>query len=174
MTLEEALMQPYTKAMVNGVDHYIGNDNIRFAELMELFFHGEYRINQRAAAVMNKVAERKPRMIEPYLAPLVENLQKPELGDAIKRNTVRLFQFIKIPKDLYGPLANVCFQYLASHDEAIAIKVFSMRVLEIISEDIPEFRNELKILIEDQLPYGSTGFKSRGKKILKRLEKMEL
>ena len=37
-------------------------------------------------------------------------------------------------------------------------------------ESVYQIANELKVVIEDQLPYGSAGFKSRGKKILAKLE----
>jgi hypothetical protein len=56
--------------------------------------------------------------------------------------------------------------------DPIAIKVFSMTVLFNISKNVPEFRDELAIIIEDQMPYGSAGFKSRGKKTLKGLSKL--
>ena len=46
-----------------------------------------------------------------------------------------------------------------------------MTVLYNITLKIPELADELKIIIEDQMPYGSAGFKSRGKKILKGLQK---
>ena len=36
----------------------------------------------------------------------------------------------------------------------------------------PEIKTELKLLIEDQLPHQSTGFKSRAKMVLKQLEKL--
>ena len=46
-----------------------------------------------------------------------------------------------------------------------------MTVLYNLSVNIPEIKNELKLLIEDLLPYGTAGIKSRGRKILAKLEK---
>lgn len=67
---------------------------------------------------------------------------------------------------------NICFAYLESPAEALAIKVFSMTVLGNLAKLYPEIIPELKLLIEDQLPYQTAGFKSRGKKVLKVLEKI--
>jgi hypothetical protein len=44
--------------------------------------------------------------------------------------------------------------------------------LQNLAKDYPEIKTELKLLIEDQLPHQTAGFKSRGKKILKELENL--
>ena len=52
----------------------------------------------------------------------------------------------------------------------MAVRVFSMSVLARIAHDQPELKNELKIMIEDQLPFGSAAFLARARKVLKQLE----
>ena len=47
-----------------------------------------------------------------------------------------------------------------------------MDVLFNITKKFPELREELRLSIEDQMPFGSAGFLSRGTKILKLLDKM--
>jgi hypothetical protein len=64
---------------------------------------------------------------------------------------------------------DICFKYLELPDEALAVKVFSMTVPGNLAKKYPEINPELKLLIEDQLPHQTTGFKSRAKKILKQL-----
>ena len=46
--------------------------------------------------------------------------------------------------------------------------VFSLTVLANLSKKYPEIIPEIKVLIEEQLPHQSTGFKSRANKLLKR------
>jgi hypothetical protein len=87
----------------------------------------------------------------------------------VKRNTVRLLQYIEIPKKFHGRVADVCFQYLASNEEPIAVRVFSMTVLERIVKENPELKRELQIIIEDHLPFASAGYLSRARKVLKNL-----
>ena len=103
-----------------------------------------------------------PKQIIPWLDLLVKNLFT-EKEDAVKRNTIRALQFVEIPEELWGEAVEICFQFLMGN-EAIAIKVFSMTVLYNLSIKIPEISNELRVVIEDQIPYGSAGFKSRGEK----------
>jgi hypothetical protein len=138
---------------------------------MHLFFHSEYRTTQRAAWVMSICATNHPSLITPYLNKMIDNLKKP-VHDAVKRNTVRVLQHIDIPTKLMGKTADICFELLTTPSEAIAIKAFSMTVLMNITKKQPDFKTELRILIEDQLPYSSPGFLSRAKKTLKELDKL--
>ena len=172
MDIKQELLKEHSKAQTMKIVNYIGTDTNKFEILMELFFHSETRVVQRASSVMNYVAEHHHEMIFPYLYKMVENINTSVIHDAVKRNTLRIFQFIEIPENLYGKLINICFECMSSHSEAIAIKVFSMTVLSRICYYIPEIKNELRILIEDQLPYGSAGFKNRGNKILRELNIM--
>ena len=47
-----------------------------------------------------------------------------------------------------------------------------MQVLYNVCQKEPDLANELKIVIEEFLPHGTAGFKSRGGKILKKLNKL--
>jgi hypothetical protein len=173
MDLKSALLEEHSKAQCTRIVNYIGSDKKRFDELMDLFFNGHYRVNQRAAWPLSYIAESQPQLVEPYLEKLVYNLRKRDAHVAVKRNTVRLLQEIEVTdEDLMGELADICFGFLASQDETIAVKAFSMTVLYNITVKEPDLKNELKLLIEELLPYASSGLKNRGKKILIALEKL--
>jgi hypothetical protein len=62
---------------------------------------------------------------------------------------------------------DLCFGYIASPDEAIAVKAFSLTVLQNFSRRYPEIKNELKVIIEERWDYETAAFRSRAKKILK-------
>ena len=172
MNIREELLRENSQAQAKKITAYIGADTERFATLMTIFLHDSYRLNQRAAWVVNFCAEAHPNLFKPYLGQLIGNLRN-DVHDAVKRNTIRMFQNYDVPDEYLGELADCCFEFLASNQEPIAIKVFSMTVLANIVEKYPELKNELKLLIEDQLPYGSAGFKNRGKKILLKWQKEE-
>jgi len=110
-----------------------------------------------------------PGLISPHLAKLVKNLHKPGLHDSIKRNTVRLLQYIDIPKRFHGEIMDTCLRYVSSPDEAAAIKAFSLSILQNLSQQYPEIRNEVKLIIEERWPYETAAFHSRARKFLKTL-----
>ncbi len=168
MDIKEELLKEHSKEQAERIANFIGSDTAKFDKLMQLFMGDHYRTNQRAAWVLSKCADRSPELLTPYIARLIKNL----MGDvhvAVKRNTLRVLQDIKIPKDLWGIIVDICFRILKSSEEPIAVKVFGMTVLHNIVKEEPDLKNELKLILEDQLPYGSAGFKSRASKILKTL-----
>lgn len=169
MNLEAEILKEHSKKQTLKIVDYIGNDKHRFATLMDLFLEGGYRITQRSAWAVSCCAEKHPELIIPWLEKIIDNLGKP-LHDAVKRNTVRILQDLDIPEKLQGKVADKCFHFLASRKEPVAVKVFSMTVLGNLCIKEPALANELKLLIEEQLPYATPGFLSRARKVLKQLK----
>ena len=167
MNIKAALLQEHSKPQAQRIAAYIGSDPKRFEELMRLFFKGEYRVIQRAAWVLSFCTENYPGLTQPYISALVNYLEQP-VPDAVKRNTLRHLQSIPIPPELQGQLATVCFNFL-SGTEPVAIKVFAMTVLAHLAQSEPDLGHELKIIIQDQLPYASAAFKARARTILQQL-----
>lgn len=173
MNLRNELLKELSKQQSTKIARWIGDDAERFAGLVKLFLANEYRVSQRAAAVLSECYDNHPELIKPHLNVLVVNLQKPGLHDAVRRNTVRVFQFMEIPEELMGILADVCMGFIANADETIAVKAFSMTVALNITRHYPELKNELKLLIEEQLPNASAGLHNRAMKVLKELERIK-
>jgi hypothetical protein len=172
MDLKEEILAEHSKAQTTRIVNYVGNDKKRFEKLLNLFLSKEPLINQRAGWPLSYCVEAYPELAKPYLAKLIRNLKKPGLHNAVKRNTIRLLQDIDIPARLLGELTNICFNYLMDVKEAIAVKAFSMTVLLNIAKKEPGLKNEIKLVIQEMMIQGSAGIKSRGKKVLKELEKL--
>lgn len=170
MDLEKEILKEHSKNQTLKIVRYIGNNPDRFSSLVHLFLNGSHIVTQRASWIVGYCVDAHPYLIEPHLNSVIKNLQKP-VHDAVKRNTLRILRNIEIPKKLYGILTDLCFKFLTSHKEPVAVKVFSMAVLYRITEKEPDLKNELKVIIEDQMPFSSPAFLSRGKKILVLLNK---
>ena len=162
-------MQEHSKANTNRIIKWVGVSQPRFNELFDLFLHDEYRVVQRAAWPLSYLVIAHPPLIKKHFAKLVQNLKKPNVHDAVKRNTLRLLQVISIPQRFHGEIMSLCFEYIASPEEPAAIKAFSLTVLQNLSKQYPEIKQELKTIIEDRWDYESAAFHSRAKKILKHL-----
>lgn len=169
MNLREAILEEHSKAQADRIAAYIGTDTERFDELMQLIFHDEYRVVQRATYALKKVGDKYPKMILPYLEEMIPKLRQEEIHVAFRRNALSVIADLKIPEKYIGELADICFGFLESRKETIAVRAHSMTILEQVCEYEPELTNELVLLIEEFMPHESAGFKSRGKRILKRL-----
>ncbi len=168
MNLREAILKEHSKKQTLRIVKYIGTDQRRFDELVKLFLDKEYRVTQRAAWALSYCVAAHPPFIRRHLKKIILNLEN-SIHVAVKRNTLRILQFMKIPENLEGITADICFRFLNDQKEPIAIRVFSMSVLVNICKNHPELGKELKLSIEAQLPYSSAGFRSRANKILKLL-----
>jgi hypothetical protein len=97
---------------------------------------------------------------------LIKNLKKEHLHNAIKRNIVRLLQFVSLPEKYEGDVMNLCFHYLETPNEAVAIKASSLTVLGNLAKKYPEIIPEIKLLIKAQIDHQSAAFRQRAKKFL--------
>ncbi len=169
MQLKEKILSEHTKANCDETVKWIGGNQSRFDELMFLFLGDDKIITQRSGWPLSFAGIAHPKFIPKHIGKLVSNLKKKGLHDAVKRNTIRLLQEIQIPEKYQGDVMNICFDFLISPTEKPAIKAFSLTVLENLSKEHPEIKQELKTVIEDRWDYETAAFKARARKILKKL-----
>jgi len=79
-----------------------------------------------------------------------------------------LFQYVEVPAKHRGRLMDKCFLYISSVDVPIAVRAFSLTILENLSKDYPEIIPELRLIIEENWDRATPAFRSRAKKILAR------
>lgn len=166
MNIKTALLKEHSKKQCAAIVKFIGKDQKKFDELFDLFLHDEYRVVQRAGWPISYCVEKYPDLIKKHFAKLLKNVEKKGIHDAVKRNTVRLLQYVKIPEKFHGQVMDLCFRYISSPAEAVAIKAFSITVLQNLAKQYPEIINEIKLVIEERWNYETVAFKTRAKKLL--------
>ncbi|HKG70086.1 MAG TPA: hypothetical protein VKA92_14530 [Segetibacter sp.] len=166
MELRETILAEHSKVQTNAIVKWVGNSQERFDALFHLFLTDEYRVVQRAAWLLSYCVIEHPQLIQKHFKDLVANLHTPNLSGAVKRNTLRLLQHVSIPERFHGEIMNLCFDYIASPVEAVAVKAFALTILQKIAQFYPEIKDEVKIIIEDRWEVESPAFKSRAKKFL--------
>ena len=142
MDIKAEILREHSKAQTLKIVDFIGNNQDRFDELIVLILGGEKIIAQRASWVMSYCVEAYPKLILPHLKKLLENLNNP-VHAAVKRGTLKSLEYIDVPEDLLGLVAEIGFDFLDSPKEAIATRVFSMNALYKVCLKEPELSNEL-------------------------------
>ncbi|MEP6749406.1 MAG: hypothetical protein ABJB86_16845 [Bacteroidota bacterium] len=170
MKLREQLLKEHSRANCDKIVHWVGEQQLRFDELFTLFLTDEYRVVQHAAWPISYCVIHHPQLIKKHFSQLISNLSKPNIHDAVKRNTLRLLQEIDIPKKYHGVLMNACFKYISVPGEAAAVKAFALTVLENLSKQYPEIIPEIKLLIEENYERATAAFRTRANKFLKRIK----
>jgi len=172
MDLRKQLLKEHSKENTAFIVAHLLDNPQQVDELMHIFIHETYRLVQRSAWVVGDLGRFNASLIKPYIPELIDNLQKPDLHDASKRNTMRFLQEVTVEEVHWGVLYDTAMRFLMTNEEAVAIKAFSMTVAFNIVKQVPELKEELQIVVEDLIPYGTPGIKSRGQKILSALSKL--
>ena len=172
MDLREEILYEHSKRQAVKIGIWIGNNKSRFAQLMELFMHDEYRVTQRSAWIISYCADNHPKLILPWLPQMLKKMREPGVHDAVRRNVLRILTRIDIPKSLQGIVMAVCFEELGLPESPIAVKVHSMYVLGSIAKVQPDIKGELKDTIEFMLQHGGAALHACARKVLKGLEKV--
>jgi len=168
MDLRETLLAEHSKANCVRIVNWIGSDQSRFDELFTLFCSNEYRVVQHAAWPISYSVIDHPDLIKKHFSKLVKLMQDPSAHSALRRNAMRLLQEIDIPKKHHGQVMDTAFRYIADPKEPVAVKAFSLTVLEKLAGGYPEIIPEIKLLIEENYERESAAFKSRAKKFLQK------
>jgi hypothetical protein len=166
MNLREEILREHSRVQMGRIVEWIGSNQERFDALIDLFLHDEYRVVQRAAWPLSNCAVKYPQLIKKHLGRILKNLHKPNLHNAVKRNTVRLLQAVDVPLKYQGEVMDLCFGYIISPDEPAAVKAFSLGVLQQLAKSYPDILPEIKLVINQRWPYESAAFRSRARKIL--------
>ena len=169
MDIQELLLLEHSKENMLRVATEIESNPELFGELMKILMSDNVRETQHAAWAMSHALELRPDLATPYIGELVAALNKP-VHDAVIRAITRYLQTADLPEDLHDSIWDSCSRLLMSAQTAIAPKVFAMTILARIVELWPELSSELRFMIEEQMPFGSAGFRNRGNKVLKKLE----
>jgi hypothetical protein len=171
MDLSLLLQQKYNKQICAQIVSWVGDSAERFDELFGLFVNGNNRVTQMATWPISYCIQHHPHLLKNKYAQLLQIVQQPKIHPAIKRNTIRLLQFVSIPKKYHGQVMDICFTCVATPKEPVAIKAFALTVLGNLATHYPDIIPEIQLLIEDQLPHQTPAFKHRAKQFLQKHDK---
>ena len=125
--------------------------------------------NWRAAWMVDKIHERHPELVFPYLQAMTDFVLATQNAGK-KRHLLKLISLNDIQEENMALLLNFCIEVFTNAAEPVAVRVHAMQILFNIAQKEPDFSGELIELIEHELEYhGSAGLASRGKKLLKKL-----
>ena len=161
MNLRDEILAEHSKRQTARIVDWIGDDPERFKELMRLFLGDVYRITQRAGWPLSNCIEKYPELVKPYFSQLLKQVERDDVHIAVKRNVVRLLQFVEIPKRYDGRIFDACYRLLDDPKEPVAVRVFSMTVAANIAKKSPELLDELRLVAMKYPDLMTPGFRAR-------------
>ena len=168
MNLKKALLKEHSLIQTTKISSWAVESKTNLKQLMQLFSCKDKILVQRASWAASKAYDLKQIWFDTYLPKLITCLEKPIHG-SVRRNSLRMMQTMQIPEEYQSQLIDQLFKFLSDPKEESGVKAFAMIVAYNVVKQYPELGEELKIIIEDQLPYATPSFKSRANKIIKKL-----
>jgi len=142
-----------------------------FETLLQLALHEKDPLAWRACWVLDGSDEFRPGMARKHIPQIVQALPQLESKGSL-RSLLRLLSRYDIPEEEQGLLIDLCFSCLVSELYPVAVKVHAMQIIYKHVLLYPELKDELVAVIEDQIANNSIGFKSRGSRLIKQMEKL--
>lgn len=168
--LTQMILKEHSKAQKNKIVAWVLKDKKRFDALMVLFLAKEYRIVQRAAWALRTLEETKPNWVRPYVGQILGAMENP-VHDAVLRNGFLILEGVTLEEKHLGRLTVLCFDYLQNVQTPTAIKRGALLNLVKICTKEPELKEEVILILEDQIPHSTIGFVGLAKKVKRKLQK---
>ncbi|MEO8647702.1 MAG: hypothetical protein ABI539_00910 [Acidobacteriota bacterium] len=165
MDIKCALLEVHSKEQAIKIADYVGSDEQRFAELMKLFTGPVYRVGQRAAWPVSLCIERDPNLVQPYFPGLIKQIERDDAHIAVRRNVLRLLQFVAIPKRYQGRVFDLCYKLFADVSQTVAVRVFAMTVAADLANGDHHLMNELQLVAESHPQLATAGFQARVRRV---------
>lgn len=166
MDLRAEILAEHSKEQAAKVVEWVGSDPERFAELVRLFLTDIYRVTQRAGWPLGDAVRKHPELVQPYFSLLLKQVERDDVHIAVKRNVVRLLQFVEIPKQYRGRIFDACYRLLDDPTQPVAVRVFSMTVAANVAKESPELLDELRLTAMRYPQSMTPGFRSRLRTVL--------
>lgn len=158
---------------LKAVQAYIGADETRFDELLDMMLGDDHTDQLLASTVYNLCVIGIPYWVNYRIEDVMDKVAQADVHNSVRRNFTRVLQYVPIPEEHRARLYDLGVNFIMDHSEKIAVRAFSMTMCYRIAEDYPELQQELALVIKEVLPHGSSGLKARGRKLLASLEKSQ-
>ena len=169
MDMKAKLSLSHSVDIATSVALFAESDESNFKALINIVAGEDPELARRAAWSLGKAGEVRPNWMAKYLPDCILLLQAYS-HPAIGRNIYRALQYTQIPRKFHAPLYDLCLLEINDHNKPVAIKIFAMTVAANIVAVNKELTEELKLTIAQNMSYGTAGYKSRARRILRSLE----
>ena len=171
-TLLDQLIAHHSKENAQALAAWVGEDPDRFAEVWKEMREGKPPLPQRLAWVVDFITQEYPEQGLPFRKEAIELLQRP-YHNAVHRALSKMLSKLPIDEEEDGRLYDLCLSYIGNPRIHVAIQVHCMEIAWNIAKPYPELCQELWKVIDAHWEEGSAGYQARGRRIRKKMEKVE-
>ena len=164
--LKMQLEAEMSRANIDYVTAWVGVNQKRIAELVDLALDIDSQVSVRALWALEKVATNHHNILQPYIPSIVATLPMfPTSG--MRRISCKILMLSDVPSEFDGPIVDFCFRMLESFDEPIGVKANCLSLIAERLDKYPELEAELNAIVSEIIgSSGSKGFAVRARKVM--------
>ncbi|MBT8219067.1 MAG: hypothetical protein KJP00_04555 [Bacteroidia bacterium] len=171
MSIYDLVSEGRSKALVEKILNAVGSDPEKVDTLIDLIENAEKHVSFNAGWVLYHLLENKNIEWSRYFDKLWP-LLKDNILPAVARSILKYLWYLdKWPDDKFTEVADHLLQYVADPGAPIAYQALSMEALYKHLNPYPELLEELKLILEQGMPYGSAGYKNKAQKLVRKINK---
>lgn len=148
------------------------NNQVAIRQLWQKIAQGSPDLPFHIAWLFDVCAETHPSLIKPLVKEIIDVLPLP-FHNGVHRSLTKVLAKQEIPVSHHGELYSLCIDWLIAPEKHVAIKAHCIDIAYHIAEKVPELRQELKLVLEDQMEFNSAGFQVRAKRVLNKINSYE-
>lgn len=169
MDIKEFLLSSISRSNADYAAHWAADSEENFNTLYQLIYSDNLKLAWRSAWVLEKTQIIYPELFhEQLLLEIIEALPHFK-HDGSKRCLLLIIFRSPLPEPIPVNLINLCFDWMVSPQESIAVQGNSMRLLEKICMQEPDLKNEMIACLSGDLSIYSKGYQSSARKVVKSL-----
>jgi hypothetical protein len=133
--------------------------------IINLINDSDERPAWRAAWIIDHLNQNRPELVMPHLFQLANILKKTTYNGA-RRSLLKILITNPSPINEDGELVDLCFQWVISPSEPIAIRAYAMQFIFDLLSVYPDLKFELRSTLETVLDDESKGVRGKARKVL--------
>ncbi len=154
---------------VNSVVREVLNNPSLFKDVFNGLSNNDPVIKMRSADAIEKITSKHPEYLHPFKKRLICQIAKIEQQE-VRWHLAQIFPRLRITPKEKGEVVRILFDYL--EDKSKIVKTFSMQALSDLAEKDIVLRSRVINSLKKLIKTGSPAMKSRGKKLLIKLNKV--
>jgi hypothetical protein len=168
--LDDILRISLNDSLVRAAAGFVDEEPKLVKRLVDLLLSEDYRIAQRAAGVLFYLAKRSGEIPGPHMKRLVAASEAEDAPRVVRRNVLRIFQFVDAPENVRSRLFSHCLDVIGDPHQDRAIRAFAMTAALRAAGSSDELKRELSLVIEMQLPHETApSFVNHARRVVSRV-----
>mgnify|MGYP006935342245 CR=1 FL=1 len=163
-------MAEHSRSQADFIADIVIQQPILIEELLNIVLLNKEPISRRASWPLRIISDRDINILGPYVHTIIKQLPKIH-NVAISRAFLAILVNVNIPEEYCGELLQYTSEILINPGSPVASLIYSADIFYKLSIGEPELLNELKLMLELLIPFGSAGVKSKCRKTIKKIEK---